>query len=126
MSAWDALKLVNVLFSFFFSVPETESLFISKTRTEKMVQSFMYCSCLGQTLSGLSSEVDCSWKESQPVCPPLDMNKKSCSVRSKRSTDDEGDEESFDISAAEIAYIERPEVVSFLHPSCKIEIPWGF
>ncbi|VDI67679.1 Hypothetical predicted protein [Mytilus galloprovincialis] len=93
-----------------WSVPETESLFISKTRTEKMVQSFMYCSCLGQTLGELSSEVDCSWKESQPVCPPLDMNKKSCSVRSKRSTDDEGDEESFDISADEIAYIERPEV----------------
>ncbi|XP_071133683.1 uncharacterized protein [Mytilus edulis] len=93
-----------------WSVPDTESLFISKTRTEKMVQSFMYCSCLGQTLGELSSEMDCSWKESQPVCPPLDMNKKSCSVRSKRSTDDEGDEESFDIPADEIAYIERPEV----------------
>ncbi|CAC5372516.1 unnamed protein product [Mytilus coruscus] len=93
-----------------WSVPESDSLFINKTRTEKMVQSFMYCSCLGQTLAGFSSEVDCSWKESQPVCPPLNMDKKSCTVRNKRSTDNVDEDDVFDISADEIAYIERPEV----------------
>ncbi|XP_076077826.1 uncharacterized protein LOC143048184 isoform X4 [Mytilus galloprovincialis] len=84
-----------------WSVPASDSLFIAKTRTEKLSQSFMYCTCLGDnggTLNGLSANVDCSWKESLPVCPPLNFGKQSCSIRSKRSTDEDDDDLTIDIS----------------------------
>ncbi|CAG2212092.1 unnamed protein product [Mytilus edulis] len=84
-----------------WSVPASDSLFIAKTRTEKLSQSFMYCTCLGDSggiLNGLSANVDCSWKESLPVCPPLNFGKQSCSIRSKRSTDEDDDDLTIDIS----------------------------
>ena len=72
----------------------------------------MYCSCLGDTLDQTSGNVDCSWKETQPVCPPANFGKESCKVRTKRSTDvDDDDNVVIDVSPDIVAYTERPEVV---------------
>jgi hypothetical protein len=58
----------------------------------------MYCSCLGDTLDQLSPNVDCSWKESLPVCPPVNWGKEACKVRNKRATDAQDDDPPIDVS----------------------------
>ena len=94
-----------------FSVPTSDSLFIAKQRTEKLSQSFMYCSCLGDTLDQLSPNVDCSWKESLPVCPPVNWGKEACKVRYNRATDAQDDDPPIDVSPDIVSQTERPEVV---------------
>lgn len=71
----------------------------------------MYCSCLGDTLDQLSPNVDCSWKESLPVCPPVNWGKESCSVRNKRATDAQDEDVPIDVSPDVVSYTQRPEVV---------------
>lgn len=78
----------------------------------------MYCTCLGDnggTLNGLSANVDCSWKESLPVCPPLNFGKQSCSIRSKRSTDEDDDDLTIDISPDILTKKEHTERVSLIY-----------
>lgn len=83
----------STLFARTWSVPANDSLFIEKKRTEKLSQSFMYCSCMNSTDPGLSPNVDCSWKETMPVCPPLNWDREACSIRGKRSTDDAAEDD---------------------------------
>ncbi|VDI28062.1 Hypothetical predicted protein [Mytilus galloprovincialis] len=92
-----------------WSVPANDSLFIEKKRTEKLSQSFMYCSCMNSTQDGLSPNVDCSWKETMPTCPPLNWGREPCSIRSKRSADDD-DDVTIDVSPDIVAYIKEPVV----------------
>jgi len=93
-------------------VPPGESLFIAKQRTEKLSQSVMYCSCMNSSRDGLSPNVDCSWKETMPTCPPLNWGREPCSIRSKRSTD-EDDDLTIDVPADIVAYEEGVEGVIF-------------
>ncbi|XP_076077906.1 von Willebrand factor D and EGF domain-containing protein-like [Mytilus galloprovincialis] len=90
-------------------VPANDSLFMEKERTEKLSQSFMYCSCMNSTQDGLSPNVDCSWKETMPTCPPLNWGREPCSIRSKRSADDD-DDVTIDVSPDIVAYIKEPVV----------------
>ncbi|VDI75280.1 Hypothetical predicted protein [Mytilus galloprovincialis] len=88
-------------------VPANDSLFMEKERTEKLSQSFMYCSCMNSTQDGVSPNVDCSWKETMPTCPPLNWGREPCSIRSKRSADDD-DDVTIDVSPDIVAYTEEP------------------
>lgn len=94
-----------------YSVPANDSLFMEKERTEKLSQSFMYCSCMNSTQDGVSPNVDCSWKETMPTCPPLNWGREPCSIRSKRSADDD-DDVTIDVSPDIVAYTEEPVAVS--------------
>ena len=72
----------------------------------------MYCSCMNSSSDGLSPNVDCSWKETMPTCPPLNWGREPCSIRSKRSTD-EDDDLTIDVPADIVSYEEGVEGVIF-------------
>ena len=97
--------MYTVLICNILRVPPGESLFIEKQRTEKLSQSVMYCSCMNSSSDGLSPNVDCSWKETMPTCPPLNWGREPCSIRSKRSTD-EDDDLTIDVPADIVSYEE--------------------
>jgi hypothetical protein len=104
--------MYTVLIFNILRVPPGESLFIAKQRTEKLSQSVMYCSCMNSSTDGFSPNVDCSWKETMPTCPPLNWGREPCSIRSKRSTD-EDDDLTIDVPADIVSYEEGVEGVIF-------------
>ena len=106
------ISMHTILIFNILRVPPGESLFIAKQRTEKLSQSVMYCSCMNSSTDGFSPNVDCSWKETMPTCPPLNWGREPCSIRSKRSTD-EDDDLTIDVPADIVSYEEGVEGVIF-------------
>ena len=65
---------------------------------------------MNSSKDGLSPNVDCSWKETMPTCPPLNWRREPCSIRSKRSTD-EDDDLTIDVPVDIVSYEEGVEGV---------------
>lgn len=70
----------------------------------------MYCTCLGEVRGQLSPDVDCSWQENIPVCPPIHWTSEPCKVRKRRAVDDDDDDE-IDVSEDIVNHKEHPELV---------------
>ena len=69
---------------------------------------------MNSTDPGLSPNVDCSWKETMPVCPPLNWAKESCSIRGKRSADGTAEDDNPIDAPPELCESqEEPEVVCY-------------
>lgn len=75
----------------------------------------MYCACSDTTISNgeLSPNVDCSWQENIPMCPPLYWDHEPCqTITRKRSTDDLDDDNEIDVPEDIVAHKEHPEAVN--------------
>ena len=86
------LKQNYIFPALFFSVTQTESLFIARIRNEILKVEFFYCSCIPDVTtpsSKLTEKADCSWTESLPECQPLNWGQKHCQIKGKRKAEDD-------------------------------------
>jgi hypothetical protein len=84
----------DLISSFFIlRVPRVHSLYVAKSRKDKLATQVMYCSCFKDKLVGsstdLSEEANCKWQESLPLCQPLNWKENKCQINGKRQTDDD-------------------------------------
>jgi hypothetical protein len=85
------LKQNYIFPALFFSVTQTESLFIARIRNEILKVEFFYCSCIEEEFqnAGVTEKADCSWRESLPECQPLNWGQKHCQIKGKREAEDD-------------------------------------
>ena len=85
------LKQNYIFPALFFSVTQTESLFIARIRNEILKVEFFYCSCIEDEFqnAGVTEKADCSWRESLPECQPLNWGQKHCQIKGKREAEDD-------------------------------------
>lgn len=100
-------------------VPGPQSLFIARSRTEKLKTEVLYCSCYNRSIiSDLQPEkketADCSWKESLPLCKPMNWKDNKCRNygRTKREIADDFE---FDIPIDVVIYEKGPQVTIHIH-----------
>jgi hypothetical protein len=72
---------------------------------------YYYCTCLGTVLGELSPDVDCSWRETLPLCPLINWAYEACEIRPKR---DAHEEDSMDASEDVVSLIEHEVEVTVL------------
>lgn len=96
-------------------VPGSQSLFVAKSRAEKMKTQVLYCSCYNKSnIAGIANTnektADCAWKENLPQCKPLNFKENKCHVygRTKREIEDDFE---FDVPLEVIKFEEGPKVI---------------
>lgn len=98
-----------------WSVNPIDSLFVLKSRNERLSRPFFYCTCVHDAIKDanfeLNDRADCSWKESYSLCQPKSWGPKMCAFRHKRDTSliDEG--EDFDVHVDKVVYKDAPSDV---------------
>lgn len=65
-----------------YRVPGSQSLFIAKSRTETITNAVLYCSCFNTSAIRIwnidRKQADCTWKESLPLCRPMQWKDTTC------------------------------------------------
>lgn len=99
----------------FYSVTQTESLFVAKIRNEILSVPFFYCSCIQDaafTTGQLTEKADCSWEDSLPSCQPLNWGQKKCQLQRKREAVDDIE---IDVPEDMIVFEESTSSVSYFN-----------
>ncbi|XP_052073138.1 von Willebrand factor D and EGF domain-containing protein-like isoform X3 [Mytilus californianus] len=96
-----------------WKVPRSQSLFIAKARSEKMRTEVMYCTCYNESLlqeiqEEIKETADCTWKDSLPLCKPVNWKENTCRNygRTKREISDDFE---FDVPIDVVAFRKGPK-----------------
>lgn len=96
-----------------WKVPGSQSLFMARSRTEKMKTEVLYCSCYNKSVisdiqNNVKDTADCTWKESLPLCRPMNWKDNKCRNygRTKREIADDFE---FDVPLEVVKFEEGPK-----------------